>query len=925
MKTIIYSLVLLLVTLSASAVNADSSNQQLKVGDWFECEMEFENGVPVFRNHYFNKDHKSQRKDYISVRFTLQAKTDTANQWNYQVLRFKSLTVDPHAKGSNHENVYCNDTWYPDYLAEDYHKIRDALKGSISFNKEEIVEHRHDYSTAKYFGLAGIFSIRADKPHRGFYTSTFSSSKNVVQKAVEEIASIIFSIKDLKEDKPTRLKWMWIDQVSKPSNKDYKFTIHQNGSNPDHVTNECSAKLLDNGLPYAFTDHHNHRVLAITKASFDIPNKAFIRFIDKRDKQSLKMAQFISLAQIIPQNPAHITNPIPEFIDISKNYTISLKSGELFKLYECTGKSATIFIQPGDTIDITFHNNTKQGISINDNKNNQWYIEHQKSLTPTIIDNAPITEEFKSRLFLELELDKRFHQLEKTENLETDKRLLLDFFFLKSYHYKKLSKTGYYSVLSQYYIQKENQLRSSGTHVHVGFNYSFHEALTLYSSYLQHFKIYDVLKGQYSYTQTRKNKTIYETYLKQCGDTLLRNKVRMLLDAKVAVKPGKQNPLLKLLSVNENMFDLIPSDGKYALVLLKAKGIERITTEQLKDSLPDNIQHADVTLYNSLYKRPSQDSNKRSFADTSFLKVNVHPVQSLELEPLLLSPLNQILILYDDQGKIIYSNIYERRGYDNDYITRYRDEINAAIERNEANTGTVYYSLIAVILGSIIISILLTMLIYRYRMRKMKAKNEQQQLIQKLKLQSVQSQLNPHFLFNALNSIQHLINTENVKDANKYLVGFSGLLRGVLRNSNHQLTPLSDELELIDRYCQLEKLRMNFTYNLSLETATPTDLIEIPNMLLQPLIENGIKHGISKINKPGLIDLKIKEEDSNLYITISDNGPGFSSLSFDDLSQHGKGLKLTNEKLTSIYGDDASFSLENISEGGAINMNIKIG
>jgi LytS/YehU family sensor histidine kinase len=153
--------------------------------------------------------------------------------------------------------------------------------------------------------------------------------------------------------------------------------------------------------------------------------------------------------------------------------------------------------------------------------------------------------------------------------------------------------------------------------------------------------------------------------------------------------------------------------------------------------------------------------------------------------------------------------------------------------------------------------------------------------------------LNPHFIFNALNSIQGLINKNELTSANLYLTEFSSLLRESLKNNDKELIPLNIELKTLETYIKLEQLRFYFNYSFQIDPNINTNTIDVPALLLQPLIENAIKHGISSLDKNGFISISIHQKEKNLVIEISDNGKGFVSSN----KTNGFGLKLTNERI----------------------------
>lgn len=164
-------------------------------------------------------------------------------------------------------------------------------------------------------------------------------------------------------------------------------------------------------------------------------------------------------------------------------------------------------------------------------------------------------------------------------------------------------------------------------------------------------------------------------------------------------------------------------------------------------------------------------------------------------------------------------------------------------------------------------------------------------------LRTVQAQLNPHFTFNALSSIQGLINTGQIERANHYLQEFSGMLRQTLNRSQYVFNPLDQEINLLKTYIGLEQLRFNFTWDIKISPSMNLSEIEIPTLLLQPIVENAIKHGISELGSAGKIVIECTEgtETGSMMISIYDNGKGFKHP-----NTPGYGLKLTTERIEAM-------------------------
>lgn len=147
---------------------------------------------------------------------------------------------------------------------------------------------------------------------------------------------------------------------------------------------------------------------------------------------------------------------------------------------------------------------------------------------------------------------------------------------------------------------------------------------------------------------------------------------------------------------------------------------------------------------------------------------------------------------------------------------------------------------------------------------------------QMLALRSLRSQMNPHFIYNSLNSVNNYISKNDEKAANKYLSDFSRLMRSVMDNSKHDFIPLTAEIEILKIYLTLEHSRFNdkFDYTFTVDEALEAEAIKIPPMLIQPFIENAIWHGLRYLDQKGMLKVEIKKNAGQLEILIEDNGIG---------------------------------------------------
>jgi sensor histidine kinase YesM len=192
-------------------------------------------------------------------------------------------------------------------------------------------------------------------------------------------------------------------------------------------------------------------------------------------------------------------------------------------------------------------------------------------------------------------------------------------------------------------------------------------------------------------------------------------------------------------------------------------------------------------------------------------------------------------------------------------------------------------------------------------------KNTFTQKLQEMEMLALRSQMNPHFLFNSLNSIKHLIMTSRNDDAVKYLDDFSTLLRGILQNSNREIITVEEELEILERYLSLEKNRMGNNFKFSIQVSSREELSQfsIPPLLLQPFVENAIWHGLSTSDNPEKNLVIIFDASECLKIIIEDNGIGRKASSEKQKLHKSMGMKITRERLALYnHSNDCSISFE---------------
>lgn len=173
----------------------------------------------------------------------------------------------------------------------------------------------------------------------------------------------------------------------------------------------------------------------------------------------------------------------------------------------------------------------------------------------------------------------------------------------------------------------------------------------------------------------------------------------------------------------------------------------------------------------------------------------------------------------------------------------------------------------------------------------------------KVEMKALRAQMNPHFIFNCLNSIYHFMSKKDTEQASKYLIKFSNLIRSILENSLHQEVALSEDLEALELYIQLEQMRLDhkFKYEIQIQDGLNINTIYVPPLIMQPFVENSIWHGLSEKEVGGLITIEILIENNSLKYILEDNGKNKVKASdlpeIEKLKKSSIGIAATKERL----------------------------
>ncbi len=178
--------------------------------------------------------------------------------------------------------------------------------------------------------------------------------------------------------------------------------------------------------------------------------------------------------------------------------------------------------------------------------------------------------------------------------------------------------------------------------------------------------------------------------------------------------------------------------------------------------------------------------------------------------------------------------------------------------------------------------------------------------INEIELNKLKSQLNPHFMFNAMNSIRALVD-ENPNKSKDAITQLSNILRNTLQMGKNKVIPFEEELNLVSDYLSLESIRYEERLKYIIQIHPQSKFFNVPPLMIQTLIENGIKHGISKLTNGGVISLLTEVKDNKLIISIRNSG----QLKDEMKSESGFGIKNTLQRLQLLFGNNASLKISN--------------
>jgi two-component system, LytTR family, sensor kinase len=204
----------------------------------------------------------------------------------------------------------------------------------------------------------------------------------------------------------------------------------------------------------------------------------------------------------------------------------------------------------------------------------------------------------------------------------------------------------------------------------------------------------------------------------------------------------------------------------------------------------------------------------------------------------------------------------------------------------------------------------------RYKERELRATQLTAQL-SRAELEVLKMQLQPHFLFNTLHAISALIRPDP-DAADRIITRLGDLLRMSLQSNGTQEVPLRQELEFVEKYADIQRTRFRERLSLRIESDPAALDAMVPSLILQPLVENSIRHGVEEREQPATIEVKAERRGARLLLSVTDNGPGFPDYVLTPVPGRGLGLVNTRARLLALYGDTGRLDVAAAPGGGAL-------
>jgi two-component system sensor histidine kinase YesM len=415
-----------------------------------------------------------------------------------------------------------------------------------------------------------------------------------------------------------------------------------------------------------------------------------------------------------------------------------------------------------------------------------------------------------------------------------------------------------------------------------------------------------------------KEEEVADAYVQKAEISLKKKESRQAIESYTKALPYAKNQPEKVIAISSKIAKVYASDNQFDKAI-------SINENLLADAQAKNDFDTQITQLQSLasiYFKKSEPEKAVNILKQAYSLASQHG-KTTEVRKSLSQLLTYYKSLDDDKNSLA---LYEQFFGDFERLIRTDSSLvdSKAFQVNEekirqlesekllkdeliTRKNTFNYFL----LGSVLLLLLLFTFIVK-ALYSIKTRNKQ------IALQSLRREMNPHFIFNSLNSINQFISQNNELEANKYLSNYSNLMRNMMENSNKDFVTLSNEIEQLNKYLELEHMRFRdqFDYKISVDEHLDTETTFIPNMLIQPHLENAIWHGLRYKETKGLLKLDFNLKAGKLTVTIEDDGIGIAKSSElktkNQKIHHSRGITNTKERmalLNELYKKEITMSV----------------
>jgi len=418
-----------------------------------------------------------------------------------------------------------------------------------------------------------------------------------------------------------------------------------------------------------------------------------------------------------------------------------------------------------------------------------------------------------------------------------------------------------------------------------------------YVGYPYFYSVYDILKSEILKGNASFVERELDDFYNLPGGEDLKSSLKTEIAEMEPLTPGKLFPVSEIVDIDAEIHKL--PTGELCIVDLNTSFSSQQPQHKFESEELTRIIAKDDRINKINYVVIRPDFAKDRMVETpgndtvNFIHIYLPAEDITTLNSLKLIDGRSRILLLDKDLKIINNNIGEITYYSGHHLV---EILNRYFElKNQPKLKADSRRLLLIILISLVCFSFLSWLIIRLRTQKISKREAAKRKLSELELRAIRSQMNPHFMFNALNSIQNLVNKSKIEESNIYLSKFAEMMRLVLNNSEKQLVPLEEEIKLIKSYLELEKLRIPFEFEITIDPGIHPEEEEIPGMLIQPFVENAVLHGIAP-QKGGKVKVVFTKIDHKICCEITDNGIGISKRS-EQRNGNGKAIKMMEERI----------------------------